>query len=45
MQTAGRKHAIWDGRDESGLSVASGIYFYRFQTGRKSFTGKMILQQ
>ncbi|MEW5766145.1 MAG: right-handed parallel beta-helix repeat-containing protein [bacterium] len=35
--------AYWDGRDESGEEVSSGIYFYQLQAG--SFTGarKMIV--
>ncbi len=24
---------VWDGRDESGKEVSSGIYIYRLQTG------------
>jgi hypothetical protein len=44
-QTAGRKTVTWDGRDERGQGVGSGVYFYRFKIGVKTFTGKMILQQ
>ena len=34
----------WDGRDDSGQSVANGTYFYRIQidSGRRAF-GKMVV--
>jgi hypothetical protein len=40
---AGRHEAIWDGRDEGGMPVGSGVYFYRFEAGAFSETNKMIL--
>ena len=33
----------WDGRDNSGKSVASGVYFYRLESGRFSQTRRMVL--
>jgi len=32
-QPAGFFQVIWDGKDESGVSVASGVYFYQFSSG------------
>jgi TolB protein len=31
-QTAGTKAVVWDGRDNSGRSVGSGVYIYRIRT-------------
>jgi hypothetical protein len=44
----GRLHADyhsvdWDGKDEWGKSVSSGVYFYRLQTGTVSHTRKMVM--
>lgn len=33
----------WDGRDETGNSVSSGIYFSRLESGNKIISGKMLL--
>jgi hypothetical protein len=35
--------ADWDGKDENGYSVSSGIYFYRMQAGEFSNMKKMVL--
>lgn len=40
---AGRYTIIWDGRDEWGETVASGVYFYRLQVGESTETKKMVL--
>ncbi len=43
---AGRYYLVWDGKDKSGNTVASGIYLSRFTTNTgKAFTGKMILMK
>lgn len=33
----------WDGTDDRGARVSSGLYFYRLDTGRHSITRKMVL--
>lgn len=40
---AGRYEVIWDGKDNTGAQVASGVYFYRISTGQFSDTKKMLL--
>jgi hypothetical protein len=42
-QLAGRYERIWDGRNESGNKVSSGVYFYRLQSNSFSQVKKMIL--
>ena len=37
------KAAYWNGTNESGEQVSSGIYFYQLQTGRESAVRKMII--
>jgi len=44
-QTAGYKRILWDGVDERGIRVGSGMYFYRIEFGQQRLIGKMILQQ
>jgi hypothetical protein len=39
----GKYRLLWDARDEAGLEVPSGQYFYRFSTGRYTKTRKMLL--
>jgi len=43
FQEPGSKSVIWDGRDNSGSTVASGIYFYRMDAGEFSLTRKMMM--
>jgi len=37
--------AHWDGRDDSGEQVASGVYFYSIQAGDFAATKKMVVTQ
>jgi hypothetical protein len=41
-QTAGYKRVIWDGKDEKGRIVSSGIYFYQMETEKFAQTKKML---
>ena len=40
---AGAHAADWDGRDDAGLPAASGVYFYRMQSGSLTETRRMVL--
>jgi len=42
-QQAGYKSILWDGRDEGGNPVSSGVYFYRLSAGEFSKIHKMTL--
>ncbi len=42
-RTSGEYEVIWDGKNEKGEAVASGIYFYKLKAGDFSETKKMIL--
>ncbi len=39
----GRHTVTWDGRDDAGNPVASGVYIYRVTTGEQSESRKMVL--
>ncbi len=40
---AGRHTATWDGTDDAGRGVGSGVYFYRLEHAGAGLTGKMVL--
>jgi myo-inositol-hexaphosphate 3-phosphohydrolase len=44
-QAAGTKRLVWDGRDQQGATLGSGLYFYQIDFGQQRLTRKMILQQ
>lgn len=39
----GRYEVTWDGRNDRGMSVGSGMYLYRFSAGEYSIVHKMLL--
>jgi hypothetical protein len=43
VKAAGAHDVTWDGRDMSGNSVSSGLYFYRLTAGKFSESRKMLL--
>ncbi len=40
---AGYGSIVWDGKDEGGSSVSSGIYLFRMTVGAKSFSAKALM--
>jgi hypothetical protein len=40
---AGRNSVVWDGDDNSGSKVASGLYFYKFESGTISMVKQMTI--
>ena len=42
-EKAGYRSALWDGRNDEGVDVSSGVYFYRLEAGGFTDTKKMIL--
>ncbi|MCD6249410.1 MAG: T9SS type A sorting domain-containing protein [candidate division Zixibacteria bacterium] len=43
LQSAGEHMVVWNGIDESGRVVATGVYFYRISAGENVSTKKMLL--
>src|SRR6185503_10415859 len=43
VATAGRNLVSWDGRDERGRSVSSGVYVYRLEAGELRASRRMVL--
>lgn len=41
--SAGTNSVRWDGRNEAGANMGSGVYYYRLQTGGRSVTEKMVM--
>jgi hypothetical protein len=40
---AGASSVLWDGRDSQGVSLASGVYFYRLEAGGRVLTRRLVL--
>ncbi len=43
--TTGNHSAVWDGRDDAGRSVSSGVYIARIESGRSVQSMKMLLMR
>jgi len=43
--SAGQHSVVWDGKDDNGKSVSSGLYFYKLKTDNHEETKKMILMK
>lgn len=41
--SAGAHAVLWNGMDESGMTVSTGIYFYRLNAGEKVLVRKMVV--
>lgn len=42
-QSFGAQSATWDGKDNNGASVGTGVYFYRLKSGKFAQSKKMLL--
>jgi flagellar hook assembly protein FlgD len=43
VQDAGTHAVVWDGRDQRGVQVANGAYFYNLAAANKVLQRKMLL--
>lgn len=43
FKSAGEYNVFWDGTDNSGSNVSSGMYFYRITTDKQAIAKKMLL--
>ena len=44
-QTPGTYHAVWDGRDDRGAAVPSGVFLYQLQIAERKFERKMVVMR
>jgi hypothetical protein len=42
-QGGGARTVVWNGRDDSGQTVSSGVYFYALEVGKDRLTRKLVL--
>jgi flagellar hook assembly protein FlgD len=45
FQQAGRRTLVWNGRNESGRTVPSGVYMIRLEAGTETHTRKLLFLQ
>ncbi|MHB9028980.1 MAG: FlgD immunoglobulin-like domain containing protein [Candidatus Latescibacterota bacterium] len=45
VQSAGAHSVVWDGKDDQGISVSSGAYISRLESGNTVRTAKMLLRK
>lgn len=45
VRAAGEHTVVWNGMDNNGRSVSSGIYYFKMNTGKYSSTKKMIMMK
>jgi flagellar hook assembly protein FlgD len=39
------KAVYWDGANDKGEKVSSGVYFYQLEVGRKNLVRKMVIMK
>lgn len=44
-RSPGTHNVLWNGKDDNGRSVSSGVYFYKIRAGKFSSSKKMILMK
>lgn len=45
VREAGKYTVVWNGMDDNGNNVSSGLYFYRLSSGNDTVTRKMLLSK
>lgn len=44
-ESAGMKHITWDGRNDRGERVSSGVYVYRIEAGEFKQTKRLVVMK
>jgi len=45
VRSAGNHSVVWNGKDNNGRDVSSGVYYYKMNAGKYSSTKKMVLMK